>query len=298
MTHTGSPDVPSVTLLGTGALGTALGRPLLAAGLPLTVWNRTAARTSTLADLGAETAPDPAAATAHADVVVVVVGDHDQAAEVLTGAGAAGGLQGRVVLTLTSGTPEEAVALDRQVAALGGRPVHGAAMSGTRLVGDPSATFLFSGDRAAYDAAARVVHAWGTPTWVGDDPGHASLHDTALLGLNLGLLGGGYQAMALLGTAGVDPARFAEVARDYLPFAVDLLVDHGRQVAAGTISDDDGTLAVYQAAIGHLVATSERRGLDASVPRGFAALVDRALESGHGDDGLPALVRVIAGSAS
>ncbi|MFE6489970.1 NAD(P)-binding domain-containing protein, partial [Streptomyces sp. NPDC057757] len=47
-----------VTLLGLGAMGTALARAWLAAGHPLTVWNRTAARAEPLA----AAPPDHAAA--------------------------------------------------------------------------------------------------------------------------------------------------------------------------------------------------------------------------------------------
>ncbi len=45
-----------LTLLGTGAMGSALARAWLAAGHPLTVWNRTSARTEPLAAAGATVA--------------------------------------------------------------------------------------------------------------------------------------------------------------------------------------------------------------------------------------------------
>ncbi|MFC9954187.1 NAD(P)-binding domain-containing protein, partial [Streptomyces prasinus] len=50
MTHnTPSPRPASLTLLGAGAMGTALGRAWLTAGRPVTVWNRTPARAAALA---------------------------------------------------------------------------------------------------------------------------------------------------------------------------------------------------------------------------------------------------------
>ncbi|NEC38336.1 NAD(P)-binding domain-containing protein, partial [Streptomyces rubrogriseus] len=51
-----------LTVLGTGAMGTALARAWLAAGHPVTVWNRTAARTGTLAAEGAAVAASAAEA--------------------------------------------------------------------------------------------------------------------------------------------------------------------------------------------------------------------------------------------
>ncbi|MGW4935312.1 NAD(P)-binding domain-containing protein, partial [Streptomyces sp. NPDC004166] len=46
----------SVTLLGLGAMGTALARTWLATGHPLTVWNRTPARVAALAADGGSAA--------------------------------------------------------------------------------------------------------------------------------------------------------------------------------------------------------------------------------------------------
>ncbi|MGV9897077.1 NAD(P)-binding domain-containing protein, partial [Streptomyces tendae] len=45
-----------LTVLGTGAMGTALVRAWLAAGHPVTVWNRTPARAEALAAQGATVA--------------------------------------------------------------------------------------------------------------------------------------------------------------------------------------------------------------------------------------------------
>uniref|UniRef100_UPI0013026769 NAD(P)-binding domain-containing protein n=2 Tax=Streptomyces TaxID=1883 RepID=UPI0013026769 len=56
-----APRTP-LTLLGTGAMGTALARAWLAAGHPVTVWNRTAARAEALAAEGATVAATAAAA--------------------------------------------------------------------------------------------------------------------------------------------------------------------------------------------------------------------------------------------
>jgi 3-hydroxyisobutyrate dehydrogenase-like beta-hydroxyacid dehydrogenase len=63
MTHN-PVEKTSVTLLGLGAMGTALARTWLAVGHPLTVWNRTPARAAGLAAEGARVADNPAEAVA------------------------------------------------------------------------------------------------------------------------------------------------------------------------------------------------------------------------------------------
>jgi 3-hydroxyisobutyrate dehydrogenase len=63
--------VPQVAVLGTGIMGSAMARNLLAAGLPTTVWDRSGA--PGLAEAGAVVAPSAAAAVRDADVVITML---------------------------------------------------------------------------------------------------------------------------------------------------------------------------------------------------------------------------------
>ncbi|MFE0099990.1 NAD(P)-dependent oxidoreductase [Streptomyces sp. NPDC059009] len=62
-----------IAFLGLGHMGAPMARQLLAAGHPLTVWNRTAAKAGPLAAQGARVAADPADAVRDADVVITML---------------------------------------------------------------------------------------------------------------------------------------------------------------------------------------------------------------------------------
>lgn len=62
-------------MLGTGIMGAGMTRSLLRAGLPVSVWNRSADRAAGLAEQGATISPDPAAAAAASDVVITMLAD-------------------------------------------------------------------------------------------------------------------------------------------------------------------------------------------------------------------------------
>jgi 3-hydroxyisobutyrate dehydrogenase len=66
---------PRVALLGLGIMGTGMARRLLAAGFPLTVYNRSTERTRAVAADGAEVADSPHAAAERADLVFSMVSD-------------------------------------------------------------------------------------------------------------------------------------------------------------------------------------------------------------------------------
>lgn len=199
-----------VALLGTGGIGTALGRRALAGGHRLTVWNRTTARVRPLAAAGAEVAPSARAAVSEADIVVAALADDradDQVigdAEVL----AALGVEACVVDTATV-SPEtsrrlaQRVGPDRFVAL----PVFGQPPA----VEAGRARYLEAGTGAARARAVPFVASLGGEvTVVGDDPGQAlalKILSNALLLGGLGLLG---EVVALGEQAGVDPGQLRE----------------------------------------------------------------------------------------
>lgn len=64
-----------ISVIGLGAMGAGIANNLLAAGYPLTVYNRSAARTASLAAAGAQVAASPAQAAADADIVLTMLAD-------------------------------------------------------------------------------------------------------------------------------------------------------------------------------------------------------------------------------
>lgn len=70
-------DMQKIAFLGLGHMGAPMARRLLAAGHPLTVWNRTAAKARPLAAQGAGLAAGPAEAVRDADVVITMLAGPD-----------------------------------------------------------------------------------------------------------------------------------------------------------------------------------------------------------------------------
>lgn len=289
--HGGDRGRPTVALLGVGALGTAVAGALLDAARPTTVWNRSPGRDDALVARGATRAAAVIDAVAASDILIMTVTDHDAVREALDPASHA--LRDRTIVNLTSGTPEQARTTATWARTTGAEYLDGAAMSGTRLIGTPEAVFLYSGSQRAFARAEATLAGLGGATYLGTDPALGSLYDSALLTVNMGLLSGFYQAVALVGTAGVGAAAFAPIVTGYLPFATGLLAQHAGQIDDGRYPPDDGSVEVLEAAMDHVVATSRRHGLGADVPEGIRRLLERAVAAGHGGQGVASLVEMI-----
>ena len=82
-------DEMRVAVLGTGIMGSAMARNLIAAGLPTTVWDRSASATAPLAEAGARVAPSAADAVAGARVVIMMLPTAEIVTAVLFDAGVA-----------------------------------------------------------------------------------------------------------------------------------------------------------------------------------------------------------------
>lgn len=76
---------PRVGLVGLGLMGSPMGRNLLKAGFPLTVWNRTAEKSQKLQALGASVASCPEEVASQADLLLTIVSDPPALEEVLWG---------------------------------------------------------------------------------------------------------------------------------------------------------------------------------------------------------------------
>ncbi|WP_157744713.1 NAD(P)-dependent oxidoreductase [Micromonospora viridifaciens] len=149
-----------IALLGTGTMGTAIGRRLLATGRRLTVWNRTPARTGPLVTAGARAAATPAEAVRDADVVITMLTDATAVREVLL----------KVAAVVRPGTHlvEMSTIGPRAVAELAGCLPAGVPLVDAPIAGSAGAAeagrlvVLAGGAAAAVDRVAPVLELLGT----------------------------------------------------------------------------------------------------------------------------------------
>ncbi|MBH1933632.1 NAD(P)-dependent oxidoreductase [Streptomyces sp. AV19] len=282
----------NVTVLGLGSMGTALAGAFLSAGHRTTVWNRTPGKAGALVARGAAEAAAPAGAVAASELVVVCLATYETVHQVLDPV--AGGLAGRTLVNLTSGTPEEARGIAAWAAGHGAEYLDGGIMTTPPGIGNPDFMLLYSGPRSVFDARRPVLAALGDPVHLGEDTGLASLYDTALLGLMWSALTGWLHGAALVGADGGERATaFTRVANRWMKAVEVFMNTYAPQVDAGKYPGDDATLDVHAAAIEHLVHASEARGIASGLPEIFQDLTRRGIEAGHGRDSWARLVELV-----
>ena len=203
-----------ITVVGLGAMGTALAEAFLNKGHAVTVWNRSPAKAEPLVAKGAVLAASVEEAVRSSPLIVVCLLVYDTVHEALGPAGAA--LSGRTLVNLTNGTPEQARAMSGWAAKHGASYVDGGIMAVPPMIGGPHALILYSGSGQAFEAFSGQLGALGTSKYLGEDAGLAPLYDISLLTGMYGMLAGTLHALALTGAAGIPAGEFTPLLASWL----------------------------------------------------------------------------------
>ncbi|MBA3325022.1 MAG: NAD(P)-dependent oxidoreductase [Rhodobacteraceae bacterium] len=224
-------DRLQVGWLGTGLMGAPMAMNLLAAGFPVTVWNRTPAKAEALASGGARVAASPADCAAGADVLIAMLENGSVVGEVLFAGGAAAALApGAVVVDMSSIGPDDARVHAARLETFGVAHVDAPVSGGT--VGAEAATLsiMAGGPEGAFETVRPALEAMGRPLRVGDAGAGqvAKLANQMIVATTIGAVA---EALAFAEAAGADPERVRAALRG--GFAESRILDlHGARMVA------------------------------------------------------------------
>lgn len=291
-THTTSPT--PITLLGLGDMGTALARAWHAAGYPLTVWNRTPAKADALVGEGVRVAATPADAVAGTNgLVVLCLLDDASVDETLDGVD----LSGRALLNLTTSTPAQARQRALWAKERGARFLDGGIMAVPPMIGHPETGgyVFYSGDRALFAHHREALEVPAGVTFVGTDPGHAALHDIALLSAMTGMFAGMTHAFALMRPEkDIDQSGFATLLAQWLGAMAGAAHEMAAQLESGDYAEGVSShLAMMAAANATFLTTAEDQAVDPRLLTPFMELMSQRVRQGHGDEGLAGTVDLL-----
>jgi 3-hydroxyisobutyrate dehydrogenase len=137
-----------VAILGLGTMGAGMAKNLLAAGFPVTVYNRTRTKAEPMAAAGARIAESPADAARDADVIISMLSDENASRAAWTGSqgGLVAARKGAVLIESSTVTPKWIAELAGMADARG-LVLLDAPVTGSRVQADTGQlTFLVGGD--------------------------------------------------------------------------------------------------------------------------------------------------------
>jgi 2-hydroxy-3-oxopropionate reductase len=201
--------LPHIAFLGIGLMGAPMTRNLLAAGYPMTLWNRTASKCEPFAG-EATIAGSPAEAVAGTDVVITMLENGAVVEDVLVAQGAMAALKaGALVVDMSSVQPSLARRLAGLAAEQGAGFVDAPVSGGTLGAAEARLSIMAGGSEADVERARPVFEVLGKCTRIGPvGAGQlAKLANQAIVGITIGAVS---EALLLAAKGGADPAAVRE----------------------------------------------------------------------------------------
>jgi 3-hydroxyisobutyrate dehydrogenase-like beta-hydroxyacid dehydrogenase len=275
-------QLTDVSMLGLGAMGSALAAALLDAGRSVTVWNRTPGRAAELTTRGARGADSAREAVTASPVVVACLLKYDSVRDTL--GPVADELRGRTLLNVTTTTPNESRQLASWAAEFGITYLDGAIMAVPAMIGAREGQIFYSGSRQAFDTLLPILDVWATSEFHGEDAGRASLVDLAMLSGMYQMFAGFIHGAAMVAPMGMSASEFAARQAPFLS-----AMTHGLAGFAEVIDGGDYTVPGQQSLdfsdLSHIVRASEEQDVDPAPIAGVQVLISRQIDAGHGREG-------------
>jgi 3-hydroxyisobutyrate dehydrogenase-like beta-hydroxyacid dehydrogenase len=278
----------TITVIGTGLMGSGLARTLLAAGRKVTVWDRHPEATKALVEQGATLASSFVDAVHASDLTIMIISSAAGGASLIESNIEALDLAGRFVANLSTSMPEDGQRFRTLVERRDGIFINAAISSYPDLIGGPYTAIQYACDPAVWDEIAETVKPMapqGT-IYTGEDLTVPPIVDAAMTGSFYAVgLAGFLEAAAYAKTQGVSASQLSEFADKMLDLLRYKVQKSIKEIEANDFSTIQATVDVYLDAVVQWRDALKASGLRASHISALADDLKIAQDAGHGDLG-------------
>jgi 3-hydroxyisobutyrate dehydrogenase-like beta-hydroxyacid dehydrogenase len=282
-----------ISVIGLGAMGSALARAQLNAGRSVTVWNRSLEKAAPLIEDGAIPAATASEAIAASPVTITCVKSHPQTIEIMRGAENA--LPGKTIIELSTGGAAEAEELAKTLEDAGSKWMVGIINAYPHMIGDESTVLTVVGTEEQWAAHGAIIKALGGGSvHVGDRAGMLAALFAGLFTVRQGFMWGMIYGALACRKAGIPIQTFS----DLIPISMGMMEPYYNYFAktAPTSNYDDppATMQTYVAALEDVLASFEALGARDELPRLFVDMAQKGMSAGLDDKALTAIIDVLA----
>lgn len=217
--------------IGLGIMGRPMALNLLRAGFPLSVWARREASMQPLVEAGATACASPAEVARGSDIVISMVADAPDVAQVTLGASGVveGAHAGLIHVDMSTIAPSRAREIAAQLAERGVTMLDAPVSGGEVGAINAQLTIMVGGEEAAFEKARPALQAMGkSVTWIGESGAGqvTKACNQILTGVGVAMVA---EALNFARASGVDPARVREAMLGGFAYSK-VLENHGQRM--------------------------------------------------------------------
>ena len=273
-----------ITFIGLGRMGSALARCFLRSGKSLTVFNRSPDKTAAF-EGDATIAPSAAQACSQSPLTVMCVSDYASAQSILDDVDVIAALQGRTLVQMSSGSPEDARRSEAWAEQHGIGYLEGAIIAYPAGVGTDGAIVMFSGDETLFEPHRKsLLVLGGRSRYIGRPVGAASTLDCALLEFMYASFAGMFHGAALCEAEGYPVDDFFASLVDMYPLVSGTALVSEPMIKDRAFGGDQASTAVHHAAIVNIQRASADKNTATELPDALVKMFGRPVARGRGLD--------------
>ena len=283
-----------VTVIGLGPMGYCLAKLMLAAGKSVRIWNRSPDKATVLVERGAILAADPVEAIGASPATLICVSDYTAVETILASEGVPAALQGRLIVNLGTGGPDEAKRIEAHVHLHDGRYVDGAIQAAPSQMGRDDTPVLLSGNRTHFAEAEPLLRILaGNLVYLGEGIDAAAYMDLATLSYVYGAMAGFLHGSRIAEATGIDVATYGVLVNLISPSFGAFFQHEGKVISSGDFQVTESPLRISVPAVRRILSTSEQLGINRELPAMVNDWLQQAVSAGLADEEVAALIKVL-----
>lgn len=282
-----------VTVIGLGAMGSAIANAFLNAGHDVTVWNRSPDKAKPLRASGAQCATTVVEAVGASPVVVICIDDYAATWSLIEEQELGPILQGKTLVQFSTGTPKEARHTESGAKLHDTAYLDGAILAYPREMGH-DALVTICGDEGTYAGVQGLLNALSTDVrYLGESIGAAAALDIAVMSYYIMTHLGLVEAALICESEGVRADMLSSVLVDSLPSDTEEIAHLGQALQKNKYSNPGASVDVYSNILDRILTHSQDKNIDARIPEFANALYKDGVEKGFGDEEVVALIKLL-----
>jgi len=280
----------AISVIGLGPMGFVLARTLLDQGFKVTVWNRTAEKAAPLLQDGAVFAADPAAAVLASPVVITCLNSYEITRSILETTN----LRERLLLELTTGTPQDARDTEAWAISRGADYLDGALLATPRQIGKTDTPIFVAGSNTAYQRGHDILKVLGGNTmYMGEMVGAAAAWDLSILSGLFGLMAGFLQGARIFESEKLSVNDLGNMIHLIAPVLGEMVRHEGAVITNNDFKHPQSALKTCLVSIDLMVKQAREAGITAEVPNFLQQLMNKGVKAGYGEEQLGALIKTM-----
>jgi len=284
-----------VTVIGLGAMGSAIARTELQAGHTVTVWNRSPDKIDPLVDIGASgsaTLLDAIQASSHIFICVDCYATSDN---LLNDKNITGYLDGKTFVQIAQGTPTEARSSEAWLSNYGANYLDATIFCFPSMLGDPESIILVGGNQSCYESVQKYLNPLGGDLrFLGENIGAAAAVGLAVLSVSVALYMGVAHGAQICKTEGVEVGHLASVLYHGPKCKEMAEIIDASSYELGSLYDG-ASLSVYNDIVKSILSHANDTESNSELPAFLAQIYQRGVDAGFGEEDRAALVKVLTG---